>query len=92
MFIVMAIAIRSLGHGLCLTAVPWSTQPCIPSGSLNRVPASAKGKGRNVTSAGWQVTLCDPIWPVSSHSSKGGLFTKGYFAFTYFYIQEYRGE
>jgi len=20
------------------------------------------GKGRNVTSAGWQVTLCDPIW------------------------------
>ena len=42
MFIVMAIAIRSLGHGLCLTAVPWSTQPCIPSGSINRVPASAR--------------------------------------------------
>jgi len=22
------------------------------------------GKGWNVTSAGWQVTLCDPIWYV----------------------------
>jgi len=33
------------------------TQPCIPPGSLNRVPASAGGKGGNVTSAGWQVTL-----------------------------------
>ena len=27
-----------------------------------------KGKGGNVTSAGWQVTLCDPIWHVSSRS------------------------
>jgi len=44
----------------------WSTQPCIPSGSLNRVPATAGVKGWNVTSAGWQVTLCDPIWHVSS--------------------------
>ena len=26
------------------------------------------GKGWNVTSAGWQVTLCDPIWHVSSSS------------------------
>jgi len=26
------------------------------------------GKGWNVTSAGWQVTLCDPIWHVSSGS------------------------
>jgi len=24
--------------------------------------ASAGGKGGKVTSAGWQVTLCDPIW------------------------------
>ena len=43
-----------------------STQPCIPTGSLNRVPALIGcGKGGNVTSAGWQVTLCDPIWHVS---------------------------
>ena len=39
-----------------------STQPCIPPGSLNRVSALiAEDKGGNVTSAGWQVTLCDPI-------------------------------
>ena len=45
------------------------TQPCIPVGLLNRVPALIGwGKGGNVTSAGWQVTLCDPIWHVSSCS------------------------
>jgi len=42
-----------------------STQPCIPPGSLNRVPALAGGKGGILTSARWQVTLCDPIWHVS---------------------------
>ena len=48
-----------------------STQPCIPLGSLNRVPALIGwGKGGNVTSAGWQVTLCDPIWHVSSRSGE----------------------
>ena len=35
-------------------------------------PALAGGKGWNVTSAGWQVTLCDPIWHVSS---SGGVAT-----------------
>ena len=43
------------------------TQPCIP-------PASTSfgwGKGWNVTSAGCrQVTLCDPIWHVSSSSGE----------------------
>jgi len=48
-----------------------STQPCIPLGSLNRVPALIGwGKGGNVTSAGWRVTLCDPIWHVSSRSGE----------------------
>jgi len=48
-----------------------STQPRIPPGSLNRVPASAGwAKDGNVTSAGWQVTLCDPIWHVSSGSGE----------------------
>ena len=37
-FIATATEICCLGHGLCLTAVPRATQPCIPSGSLNRVP------------------------------------------------------
>jgi len=31
------------------------------------------GKGGNVTSAGWQVTLCDPIWHVSSRSGEAGV-------------------
>jgi len=47
-----------------------STQPCIPLGSLHRVLALIGwGKGGNVTSAGWQIILCDPIWHVSSRSS-----------------------
>ena len=68
----------STGMGDCLWAgiPPWSvtkptrpTQPCIPLGLLNRVPALiGRGKGGNVTSAGWQVTLCDLIWHVSSRS------------------------
>ena len=39
-----------------------STQPCIPTGSLNQVPASAGGKVEIHTSVWWQVTLCDPIY------------------------------
>ena len=42
------------------------------SSSLYRVPASAGSKGRNVTSVGWQVTLCDPMWHVSSRSGVVG--------------------
>jgi len=30
------------------------------------------GKGGNVTSAGWQVKLCDPIWHLSSRSGEAG--------------------
>ena len=33
------------------------------------------GKGGNVTSAGWQVTLCDPMWHVSSRSGVATLQT-----------------
>ena len=33
------------------------------------------GKGGNVTSAGWQVTLCDPVWHVSSRSGVATLRT-----------------
>jgi len=39
-----------------------STQPCIPAGLLNKATALISwDKGRNVTSAGWQVTLCDDM-------------------------------
>jgi len=31
--------------------------------------------GENVTSAGWQVTLCDPMWHVSSRSGVATLRT-----------------
>jgi len=65
-----------LGDRLWAGIPPWfvikptrSTRSCIPLRSLNRVPALIGwGKGGNVTSAGWQVTLCDPIWHVSSRS------------------------
>jgi len=67
---------RSLGHGLrtstAVTAVPRS---CIPPRSPNRLPASAGIKAENVTSAGWQVTLCDPIRHLSSRSLGHGLRT-----------------
>ena len=43
-----------------VTSPAGSTQPCILLGSLNRVPdLIGWGKGRNVTSARWQVTLCE---------------------------------
>jgi len=64
-----------------------STQLCIPLGSLNREPALIGwGKGGNVTSAGWQVTLCDPIWHVSSRSGEALWRTaiSGYFTLLYF--------
>jgi len=39
---------------------------------LNRVPALIDwSKDGNVTSAGWQVTLFDPVWHASSHSGEG---------------------
>ena len=47
-----------------------STQPCIPPGSLNRVPASAGVKAGMSPLPGWQVILCDPIWNVSSRSGE----------------------
>ena len=64
-----------------------STQPCIPPGSLNRVPASAGGKGGNVTSAGWQVTLCDPMWHVTSRSGVATLRTAIQLLLTVTYLQ-----
>ena len=39
-----------------------------PSGVAKSSTSFGWGKGWNVTSARWQVTLCDPIWHVSSSS------------------------
>jgi len=41
------------------------------------------GKGGNVTSAGWQVTLCDPMWRVSSRSGVATLRTAIHLLLTY---------
>ena len=41
-----------------------------PSGVAKSITSFGWGKGGNVTSAGWQVTLCDPIWYVSSRSGE----------------------
>jgi len=37
-----------------------------PSGVAKLSTSFVWGKGGKVTSAGWQVTLCDPIWHVIS--------------------------
>ena len=44
------------------------------------------GKGGKVTAAGWQVTLCDPIWHVISRSSVMILITNCYIRFTLLYF------
>ena len=41
-----------------------------PSGVAKSSTSFGWGNGGNVTSAGWQVTLCDPIWHVSSRSGE----------------------
>jgi len=41
-----------------------------PSGVGKSSTSFGCGKGWNVTSAGWQVTLCDPVWHVSSSSGE----------------------
>jgi len=42
------------------------------------------GKGGNVTSAWWQVTLCDPMWHTSSRSGVATLRTAIHLSFTYY--------
>ena len=53
--------------------LPCSLFPCFPIPDIvtcfhfHPIPS---GKGRKVTTAGWQVTLCDPIWHVISCSAE----------------------
>ena len=67
---VIAVAIVLYIRSLMDDPGPMSTQPCIPTGLLNRVPASA-GVRRESHRCRAQVTLCDPIWHVISCSCKG---------------------
>jgi len=46
------------------------------------------GKGGKVTSAGWQVTLCDLIWHVISRSGVVISITNCYIRFTLLYCSE----
>jgi len=50
------------------------------------------GKGGNVTSAGWQVTLCDPMWHVSSRSGLATLRTAIHLLLTYLLTYYGRGS
>ena len=54
-----------------------------PSGVAESSTSFGWGKGGNVTSAGWQATLCDPIWHVSSHSGVATLRTAIHLLITY---------
>jgi len=62
-----------------------------PSGVAKSSTSFGWGKGWNVTSAGWQVTLCDHIWHVSSSSGEACCellypVTLLYYYFTLLYI------
>jgi len=48
------------------------------------------GKGGKVTTAGWQVILCDPIWHVISHSGEVISITNCYIWFTLLYFANCR--
>jgi len=59
-----------------------STQPSIPPGYVNRVPACMAGVRRDAfTCVGWQVT--DPIWQVTSRSSEMVFSGRAMSAFTF---------
>ena len=46
-----------------------------PSGVAKSSTSFGWGKGVNITSVGWQVKLCDPIWHVSFSSGVATLRT-----------------
>ena len=54
-----------------------------PSGVAKSSTSCGWGNGGNVTSAGWQVTLCDPMWHVSSRSGVATLRTAIHLLLTY---------
>ena len=54
-----------------------------PSGVAKSSTSFGWGKGGKVTSAGWQVTLCDIIWRVISRSGVVISITNCYIRFTY---------
>ena len=59
-----------------ISFLTWVNSALHPSGVAKSSTSFGWGKGRNVASAGWQVTLCDPIWYASSRSGDGRLACK----------------
>jgi len=55
-----------------------------PSGVAKSSTSFGWDKGWNVTSAGWQVILCDPIWHVNSSSGVATSIRVTLLYFTYF--------
>ena len=55
--------------------VPWAVHFHNFRHAFVRYGEDGPTKGGNVTSAGWQVTLCDPMWHVSSRSGVATLRT-----------------
>jgi len=69
---------KTISSCLCSQIIIFTSLPSLPylsfppvSSILLALPSLGLSPlvfGRNVTSVGWQVTLCDPIWHVSSRS------------------------
>jgi len=59
-----------------------------PSGVAKLSTSFGWGKGGNVTFAGWQVTLCDPMWHVSSRSGVATLRTAIHSLLTCYYYDD----
>ena len=51
----------------CVVTATYVSTALHPSGVAKLSTSFGWGKGGKVTAAGWQVTLCDPIWHVISH-------------------------
>ena len=67
-----------------------STQPFILPGKVNRVPAWLAGvMADTFTCVRWQVTLCDPIWQVTLHSSEMGLPLRAVLCFNFLPTRRY---
>ena len=76
--------VESSTPGRCIAGQPRSTQPSTPPGQVNRVPAYWLVLRRGAfTCVAWQVTLCDPIWQVTSRSCEMGVPLTAIHCFTF---------
>ena len=71
--IATATVIHNLGHGMRTYCSTYVNSALHFHGVAKSSTTFDWGDGGNVTSAGWQVTLCDPIWHASSRSGVAGL-------------------